>query len=348
MKLGLSVLFLSRISKISKKYSEYVKNTSPRQRKYQSASNRIDFQNGKRKSSFTGTLNQIINAGRFLYNKGLLGSDDERTYENWLLNTSKYEQEDWLNIRVRLLTFFLTKCIIEKDERIQPEMYKKYETFSVCLELALRLAPEKKRGNVYQFIENLKKSHHIPLVYKAGLYSIITLAISGKTNEKRDRVYDASRAKFRAKSAYVVDIEDLQTKEAMKSDHSRADPSFIYRVGEEIKVDNYNEDINEVCTTGIHYFKTKEVAEDWWIRGSRCHKEGLYREWHDNGRLELEFNCKDGELNGLYRRWYEDGTLSEETHCKDGKREGLHREYDWKGTLFLEVDYKNGSIYRIN
>ena len=39
------------------------------------------------------------------------------------------------------------------------------------------------------------------------------------------------------------------------------DPSFIYRVGETVKPDRYDDDVRVECTSGIHFFITKPEAE---------------------------------------------------------------------------------------
>jgi antitoxin component YwqK of YwqJK toxin-antitoxin module len=159
------------------------------------------------------------------------------------------------------------------------------------------------------------------LAYKACENSIITLKITGKTNEMRD-IVDPNHAKFRAASAYVVDIEDFKTNKKMTEDISIHDSTFVYKVGEEVKVDEFDEDINEVCTSGIHYFKTREAAESWFLNRNPLHrdlyKDGLYRQWYSNGRLEIESTYKDRKLNGLHRQWTFSGQLWAELNYKDG------------------------------
>ena len=79
---------------------------------------------------------------------------------------------------------------------------------------------------------------------------------------------------------------------------------FIYKVGEMVKVDDYNKDINVICAQGIHYFLTKEAAEFYEI-GSRKIKNRLFCQWNDNGCLISSCNHnKNGERHGLYQEWY--------------------------------------------
>jgi Family of unknown function (DUF5758)/MORN repeat variant len=184
-----------------------------------------------------------------------------------------------------------------------------------------------------------------PYVYKAGENSIITLEIKGKTTENRDWVYDPLHAKFRTNKAIVIDIENFKTGHQMKEDVSNHDCGFVYRVGEDVEVKNYDRDINEVCAPGIHYFKTKETAESWYLqygdtKGIRL--DDLYREWYDNGRLKKEINYKNGKLDGLYRWWYENGQLEVETTYKDGKVDGLYRWWNRNGRIWESRNYIDG------
>lgn len=162
------------------------------------------------------------------------------------------------------------------------------------------------------------------LAYKACKNSIITLKITGKTNEKREGVVDPLHAKFRTASAYVVDIENFKTNEKMSEDVSIHDSTFVYKVGEEVKVCDYDEDIDEICSPGIHYFKTREVAESWFLNRDPFHLDHPY--------------------NGLYRRWYSTGRLEIECTYKDGKKDGLYRQWTFEGHIWSELNYKNGIL----
>jgi antitoxin component YwqK of YwqJK toxin-antitoxin module len=188
-------------------------------------------------------------------------------------------------------------------------------------------------------------------VYKAGQCSIITLEITGKTNEKRGGIADPLHAKFRTDKALVIDIKNFTTGLQMEEDVSKHDPEFVYKVGEEVRGDDYDEDINEVCAPGIHYFKTKEAAESWWLRHNLYKIEGLYRTWYENGQLESEANYKDGKKDGLYRWWHCDssGKLKEESNYKDGKWNGSCKWWHENGALEIESNYKDGrkdGLYR--
>jgi hypothetical protein len=58
----------------------------------------------------------------------------------------------------------------------------------------------------------------------------------------------------------VVAIEDRQGR-PIKTGHSLHNPNFIYEAGKEVRPTlNYNPNIRVECTSGIHFFMTKEEA----------------------------------------------------------------------------------------
>lgn len=82
---------------------------------------------------------------------------------------------------------------------------------------------------------------------------VLKLSILGK------RTSSLVGRKCRTQKALVLSASNDAPKGAeFRSTH---DPKFIYRVGEEVSVDNYNPDVRVECTTGIHFFMTKEEAE---------------------------------------------------------------------------------------
>ena len=70
----------------------------------------------------------------------------------------------------------------------------------------------------------------------------------------------ATTLKCRCDKAKVLDIENIETGEKVNEITSDYDKNFIYKVGEIVEVDNFNEDRWNECTTGIHFFLNKENA----------------------------------------------------------------------------------------
>ena len=70
----------------------------------------------------------------------------------------------------------------------------------------------------------------------------------------------ATTAKCRCDKAKVLDIRDIETNNLINCVCSDYDINFIYRVGETIHVDDFDNDRWNECSTGIHFFINKENA----------------------------------------------------------------------------------------
>ena len=71
----------------------------------------------------------------------------------------------------------------------------------------------------------------------------------------------AASRKCRCDKARVVAIENIDGSESRITEVcSNHDKTFIYRVGEVVSVDNFNENRWEECAPGIHFFITREEA----------------------------------------------------------------------------------------
>ncbi len=182
-------------------------------------------------------------------------------------------------------------------------------------------------------------------VYKACRNSIVTLQLfpDSVTNENREGVVDPLHAKFRTNKAQVVSMVDPFTKQLITEDTSLHDPKFSYKVGEIVQTP-FDNDINKVCASGIHYFKTEETAVRWHIRPQDIKLHGSWRNWYDNGRLGSEGTNKNGEPNGHWKSWYESGQLKSEGTYKNGELDGTWRTWYENGQLGSEEPYKNGEL----
>ena len=71
----------------------------------------------------------------------------------------------------------------------------------------------------------------------------------------------ATTRKCRCDKALVLEIK--KDNKAYKTGYSQHDSNFKYVVGKEVNVDNFDEDRWNECSTGIHFFITKEEAEEY-------------------------------------------------------------------------------------
>ena len=93
------------------------------------------------------------------------------------------------------------------------------------------------------------------IAYKKARNCLVKLLIL--EDSKRS---SATTAKCRCDKAKVLDIEDIDTGEKINKMRSEFDGDFIYTVGEIVKVDDFDEDRWNECSTGIHFFMNKENA----------------------------------------------------------------------------------------
>ena len=70
----------------------------------------------------------------------------------------------------------------------------------------------------------------------------------------------ATTAKCRCDKAKVLDIENIETGKKVNEVNSNYDINFIYKVGEIVHVDNFDNNRWNECSTGIHFFINKENA----------------------------------------------------------------------------------------
>lgn len=148
-------------------------------------------------------------------------------------------------------------------------------------------------------------------------------------------------AKYRCKKAFVVSIEHKNTGKSVNFIESTYDSTFIYKVGEHISDKYYDANTNNICSRGIHFYKTKEQALYWQWQPVN----GPYKRWYENGQLQLECGYKNDKLEGPYKWWYGNGKLSVEHGYKDGKLEGPYKSWHENGQISKEeCEYEGGEL----
>ena len=89
---------------------------------------------------------------------------------------------------------------------------------------------------------------------KAGKYIVKLLILE---DSKRS---SATTLKCRCDKAKVLDVEKIDTGEKIESTPSDYDINFIYKVGEIVKVEDFDENRWYECSNGIHFFMNKQNA----------------------------------------------------------------------------------------
>jgi len=172
---------------------------------------------------------------------------------------------------------------------------------------------------------------------------LVTLKLPRHTpnNLGRSDVTDRNHAKFRCKSARVVAIKHKGTGGSADSIRSTYDENFIYRVGETTTVPNYEENIEYVCSSGIHFYLAEETA---FFHG--YFPNGEYKEWWDNGVKHLECIHQNGLRHGKCREWLYTGEKWVECTYQNGRLHGEYIAWDRDGEKCSVCTYKNGDPIR--
>ena len=73
-------------------------------------------------------------------------------------------------------------------------------------------------------------------------------------------VFSINNSKCRTNRAKVVSITDIEGKVTYNEAVSKQDENFIYKVGAELEIEDFNLMYNVECAEGIHFFRTREEA----------------------------------------------------------------------------------------
>lgn len=112
-----------------------------------------------------------------------------------------------------------------------------------------------------------------------------------RTNDARFDINDEFYAKFRANELLVVKI--------INADDPKTTTKFIinqyknyklkYEVGKVVRPNKYDINIDNVCSSGIHYFKS--LVRAYYYRFPPGDFTGTWIDWYDNGKLYKIWNC---------------------------------------------------------
>lgn len=73
----------------------------------------------------------------------------------------------------------------------------------------------------------------------------------------------ATSRKCRCDEAIVLSILSLDGSKSYSSAVSKHDNYFLYKVGEKVRVDDFDDNRWNECSTGIHFFITRDEAVDY-------------------------------------------------------------------------------------
>ena len=182
--------------------------------------------------------------------------------------------------------------------------------------------------------------------YKTASDYIIELDIDSDVITNLNRcVKDKNYAKYRCGEAYVVKIYHKDSEHEINLIKSDYDDTFIYTTGTKVKVKNFNTNIDEICTTGIHFFLTKEAAYYHNLDDNNYSTTSLvFKSWSDDGQLIRMYNRTNGKLNGSYEMWNNNGIPQIKCNYNDDKKNGLYEEWFLNGKQYIKCNYTDDEM----
>lgn len=194
--------------------------------------------------------------------------EKEKDRENRSLDVIKYEKDETkIKLSDRNLEYILERCKEKKYYRNEAYVYK------LCYDVTdIRTCRDHDRA-----------------------WFVILQKLSGTaftiTNESRIGVLSKNCAKFRANFLKVIEIMNVNdptiTKDSITNEYVCYDSKnkqiklLKYTVGEIVKVDDFDENLDEICSSGVHYFKTPKPA--FYYRKMPNGYTGRWNTYYDGG-----------------------------------------------------------------
>lgn len=182
-------------------------------------------------------------------------------------------------------------------------------------------------------------------VFKSCKYDwiIVLKKLQGtKTNEDREGIVNIDTAKFRANKLLVVDIvhKHNQSKKTSELSHSYHQHGIVYTNNKIVIPDWYDPCPNNVCTGGIHYFKSYETA----FHYDNIASDRKLKHWFDNGQQYQDGRIANDKKVGAWKEWQCNGQKSTTGNYVSGKFHGTWTTWDEHGNKIDEDVYHNNHI----
>jgi len=164
------------------------------------------------------------------------------------------------------------------------------------------------------------------------------------TNENRSNVSQIGDnklyAKYRANKLLVKQIinkYDLTKCENVESKYYNI--KIEYKINETVYPDKFDIILENVCSSGIHYFLNLKRAFYYDLEIEN--KNGEYLIWYDNGQMNEKYNYVDDIKDGEYLKWYENGQMCMKCNYNYNKLNGEWIEWYDNGQMFRKYNYVN-------
>lgn len=168
------------------------------------------------------------------------------------------------------------------------------------------------------------------------------------TNEERKNVVDNKYAKFRANALQVIAIINMNSCERRNSitniftsKHS-GQIKLIYEVGKVVECNEFDKNLDDVCSGGVHYFKT--ILPAYYYDKSSYGYNGVLIRWYGNGRMKTYEQYKNGFNDGIRKEWYENGIKKTVCNYIDGVKYGKAIGWYENGKKSFEKTFVDGYL----
>jgi antitoxin component YwqK of YwqJK toxin-antitoxin module len=190
---------------------------------------------------------------------------------------------------------------------------------------------------------------------------ILLIPSDAITNKDRYTIIYPIYAKYRCNKAYVIDIIDMYENEYDIAISFYSKNKLIYEKNK-IVISDFDNNIIQENSNGIHYFIDKELAlnykipilyqewkhedniyKDYYGNGQLCKKIKYYlddnkdiiykniQEYFINGQIKKDYNLAINKYDGLYREWYKDGIMKTRITYKRNKVISIIENWDVRG-----------------
>jgi antitoxin component YwqK of YwqJK toxin-antitoxin module len=186
-------------------------------------------------------------------------------------------------------------------------------------------------------------------VYKSCAEYVVILErlLDTITNENRNNISNEQCkqfGKYRGNKFLVKDIFhkfDPANKVLLISNSNFNKSKLEYEIGKVIFPDNFDTNLENVCSNGIHYFLNLECAFYYSLQKIQ---NGEYLGRYENGQLWKKCTYTDGKLNGEYLEWYKNGQLWKKCTYTDDKLNGEYLSWYENGQQRVKCTYTDGKL----
>jgi antitoxin component YwqK of YwqJK toxin-antitoxin module len=157
------------------------------------------------------------------------------------------------------------------------------------------------------------------------------------TNEHRKGIVDENYAIFRANVLTVILIFDRENPQINIDTiaNKYCEIETVYKIGCVVHADEYDMDLENVQSNGIHYFKTLNAAYHYGV--TPLNYTGKIKEFYEDGSKMKEVEYVNGKENGRLLMWFKG-------HYLNGKKNGKWLEMYYSGKIKYEYNYLHGRL----